>query len=78
MNFKLFSNMKFKQFVVNEYVSFRNMQSVRRKFKKNKYNRFDKIVQAALNPDHINDSLAAIREVNAAIASKILQILIKL
>ena len=69
--------MKFKQFVVNEYVSFRNMQSVRRKFKKNKY-RFDKIVQAALNPDHINDSLAAIREVNAAIASKILQIFIKL
>ena len=63
---------------MNEYESFRNMQSVRRKFKKNKYNRFDKIVQAALNTDHINDSLAAIREVNAAIASKILQIFIKL
>ena len=50
------------------------MQSVRRKFKKNNNNRFDKIVQAALNPDHVNDSLAAIRKVNAGIAGKMISL----
>ena len=78
-NFKLFSNMKFKQFVVNEYVSFLNMESVRRKTKKKRCNSssaskaFDKIFKTALNPHHIKNSLAAIRDVNAAFAGKIPQ-----
>ena len=82
-NFKLFSNMKFKQFVVNEYVSFLNMKSVRRETRKKRCNssfaskKFDKIFKAALNPDHIKTSLAAIREVNAAFAGKIPQMFLK-
>lgn len=58
------------------------MESVRRKTKKNRYNPSyasnDKILKAALNPDHIKNSLAAIRDVNAAFAGKISQMFLKL
>ena len=60
------------------------MESVRRKTKKNRYNpsyaskSFDKILKAALNPDHIKNSLAAIRDVNAAFAGNIPRMFLKL
>ena len=61
---------------MNEYVLFCNMRTIRRKIKKNKYNpsfaskTIDKILKTALDPDHINESLAAIKQVNAEIAGK--------